>query len=49
MRVNGRQGAYLRKGWKHGSTRQNPKHTAAPDLLDRDFTATHPTASGWPI
>ena len=31
MRVNGRRGAYLRRGWKHGSTRQNPKHTAAPD------------------
>ncbi|MGH3970627.1 MAG: IS3 family transposase [Mycobacterium sp.] len=42
MRVNGRRGAYLRKGWKNGSTRQNPKHTAAPDLLDRDFTATAP-------
>jgi putative transposase len=42
MRANGRRGAYLRKGWKHGSTRQNPKHTAAPDLLDRDFTATAP-------
>lgn len=42
MRVNGRRGAYLRKGWKTGSTRQNPKHTAAPDLLDRDFTATAP-------
>ncbi|BBU22229.1 IS3 family transposase [Mycobacterium xenopi] len=42
MRENGRQGAYLRRGWKHGSTRQNPKHTAAPDLLGRDFTATAP-------
>ena len=42
MRVNGRQGVYLRKGWKHGSTRQNPRHTAAPDLLGRDFTATAP-------
>lgn len=42
MRVNGRQGAFLRKGWKHGSTRQNPKHTAAPDLLGRDFTAAAP-------
>jgi putative transposase len=41
-RVNGRRGAYLRTGGKHGSTRQNPKHTAAPDLLDRDFTATAP-------
>jgi putative transposase len=42
MRVNGRRGAYLRKGWKGGSTKQNPRHTAAPDLLDRDFTATAP-------
>ena len=42
MRVNGRRGAYLRKGWKQGSTRQNPRHTAAPDLLGRDFTATAP-------
>ena len=42
MRENGRKGAYLRRGWKHGSTRQNPKHTAAPDLLSRDFTATAP-------
>ena len=42
MRVNGRQGAYLRRGWKHGSTRQDPRHTAAPDLLGRDFTATAP-------
>jgi putative transposase len=42
MRANGRKGAYLRKGWKHGSTRQNPNHTAAPDLLGRDFAATAP-------
>lgn len=42
MRANGRKGAYLRRGWKHGSTRQNPNHTAAPDLLHRDFTATTP-------
>jgi putative transposase len=42
MRVNGRRGAYLRKGWKGGSTKQNPRHTAAPDLLGRDFTATAP-------
>jgi putative transposase len=42
MRANGRKGAFLRKGWKHGSTRQNPKHTAAPDLLGRDFTAAAP-------
>jgi len=42
MRTHGLQGAFLRKGWKHGSTRQNPRHTAAPDLVDRDFTATEP-------
>ena len=42
MRINGRRGAYLRKGWKGGSTKQNPRHTAAPDLLDRDFIATAP-------
>ncbi len=44
MRANGRRGAYLRKGWKGGSTRQNPRHTAAPDLLDRDFTALAPNS-----
>jgi HTH-like domain len=42
MRENGRKGAHLRRGWKHGSTRQNPKHTAASDLLGRDFPATAP-------
>lgn len=42
MRQNDRKGAYLRRGWKHWSTRQNPKHTAAPELLGRDFRATTP-------
>jgi putative transposase len=43
MRENGLQGAFLRKGWKGGgSTKQNPRHTAAPDLVDRDFTAASP-------
>jgi transposase InsO family protein len=42
MRENGRRGAYLRKGRKGGSTKQNPRHTAAPDLLERDFTTTAP-------
>jgi putative transposase len=42
MREHGLAGAFLRKGWKHGSTRQNPRHTAAPDLVERDFTATEP-------
>ena len=36
------QGRLPAKGWKRGSTRQNPRHTAAPDLLGRDFTATAP-------
>ncbi|MFD7046336.1 hypothetical protein [Rhodococcus jostii] len=42
MRENDRRGAYLRKGWKGGSTKQNPRHTAAPDLLDRDFRRDRP-------
>jgi putative transposase len=42
MREHGLQGAFLRKGWKGGSTKQNPRHTAAPDLVDRDFTTTEP-------
>jgi putative transposase len=42
MREHGLAGAYLRKGWKGGSTRQNPRHTAAPDLVERNFTATAP-------
>src|SRR5690349_352171 len=27
MREHGLAGAHLRRGWKHGSTRQNPAHT----------------------
>jgi putative transposase len=42
MRTHGLFGAYLRKGWKGGSTKQNPKHSAAPDLVNRDFTAAAP-------
>jgi putative transposase len=37
MREHGLRGAYLRKGWKGGSTRQNPNHTAAADLVNREF------------
>ena len=33
MRTHGLQGAHLRRGWRHGSTRQNPHHSAAPDLV----------------
>ncbi len=42
MRSHGLQGAHLRRGWRHGSTRQNPHHTAAPDLVERDFRAEAP-------
>ena len=42
MRENGLQGAHLRKRGKHGATRQDPNHTAAPDLVDRDFRVTAP-------
>jgi putative transposase len=42
MRTHGLQGAHLRRGWKGSSTRQNPNHTAAPDLVDRDFHAEAP-------
>ena len=48
MREHGRSGAHLRKGGKHRSTRQNPRHTAAPGLLARDFTATAPNRNGSP-
>jgi putative transposase len=42
MPQNGLRGAYLRKGWKSGSTKQNPKHPAAPDLVNRDFNPPRP-------
>jgi putative transposase len=39
---HGWQGAFLRRGWRGGSTRQNPNATPAPDLVNRDFTAAAP-------
>jgi putative transposase len=42
MREHGLQGAHLRRGWRHGSTRQNPNHPSAPDLVDRDFHVEAP-------
>ncbi len=42
MREHGLAGAHLRRGWKHRSTRQDPSHTAAPDLVDRDFRVKAP-------
>jgi putative transposase len=44
--AHGLQGAHLRRAWKGGSTRQNPHHTAAPDLVQRDFRATAQSAVG---
>jgi hypothetical protein len=34
--------AQWHKAVQGGSTKQNPRHTAAPDLLARDFTAVAP-------
>lgn len=42
MREHGLEGAHLRRGWKHGHTRQDPNRAAADDLVERDFTATAP-------
>jgi putative transposase len=42
MGAHGWQGAFLRRGWRHASTRQDPRAVPAPDLVERDFTATAP-------
>jgi transposase InsO family protein len=42
MSGQGWQGAFLRRGWRGGSTRQDPKATPAPDLVNRQFTAVGP-------
>ena len=42
MAEQGWHGAFLRRGWRGGSTRQDPRHTPAPDLVNRNFTATGP-------
>jgi transposase InsO family protein len=44
MRWQGWQGAFVRKGFKHGTTVQDPTHTPAPDLVNRNFTAPRPNA-----
>jgi putative transposase len=41
MRIHGLRGAFLRKRWRC-STRQDPKATPAPDLVDRNFKADAP-------
>ncbi|SIM54257.1 IS3 family transposase [Micromonospora cremea] len=42
MADQGWQGAFLRRGWRGGSTKQDPRHTPAPDLVNRQFTAARP-------
>ncbi|EWM64137.1 LOW QUALITY PROTEIN: transposase, partial [Micromonospora sp. M42] len=42
MAAHGWQGAFLRRGWRGGSTKQDPRHTPAPDLVNRQFTADGP-------
>jgi len=42
MRQHGWQGAFLRRGWRRGSTTQDPKAKPAPDLVNRNFTAAAP-------
>ena len=45
VRGHGRQDASC-AGFTPGSTRQNPRHRAAPDLLGRDFSASAPNQVG---
>jgi transposase InsO family protein len=42
MTAHGWQGAFVRRGWRRGSTTQNPKATPPPDLVNRNFTAPAP-------
>ena len=42
MAGQGWQGAFLRKRWRISSTKQDPRHTPAPDLVQRQFTAPAP-------
>ena len=49
MRVNGRRGAYLRKGWKHGPPGKTPSTRPRRICSTATSPRLHPTASGWPI
>src|SRR3954447_9759063 len=42
MREHRLQGAFLRRKWRIPSTRQDPRATPAPDLVNRQFTAPAP-------
>lgn len=44
MRSQGWRGAFKRRKFKHATTVQDPAHTAAPDLVNRNFTAAAPNA-----
>ena len=44
MRSQGWQGAFRRRTFKHATTVQDPTHTPAPDLVNRNFTAPGPNA-----
>ncbi|MGW0432026.1 transposase [Micromonospora sp. NPDC003197] len=42
MREHDLRGVFLRKGWRGGSTKPNPKADPVPDLVNRQFTADAP-------
>jgi transposase InsO family protein len=42
MAAHGWQGAFLRRGWRGGTTRQNPRATPALDLVNQRFSAPAP-------
>jgi putative transposase len=42
MTAQGWQGAFQRPRWRISSTKQDPRHTPAPDLVQRQFTAPAP-------
>ena len=44
MRSQGWQGAFRRRTFRHATTVQDPTHTPAPDLVNRNFTVPRPNA-----
>ncbi|MGW0249586.1 IS3 family transposase [Nocardia goodfellowii] len=49
MRQAGLQGAFLRRRWRIGATRQDPRARPAPDLVERKFTADAPNKLWWAV
>ncbi|WP_224392828.1 IS3 family transposase [Pseudonocardia sp. ICBG1293] len=47
MREHGLQGAHLRRGWKGGSTRQNPAHRRRRTCSNATSPRPRPTGCGW--